>query len=158
MGPGAGPATPEELAALAGVIDRWAEREREQNELFLNAEYHDEDRRWIVRLRGEEKAIIAVWLTLRERTLHYESYFMPAPEEHVLECYEYLLRVNARLFAVRFAIGPEDAVYLVGQLPVRTIDEDQLDVAVGTIYAATEQCFPAAMAIGYESKYHRNRP
>jgi hypothetical protein len=154
-GPGAGPATPEELAALARVIDSWAEREGQENELFLNAEYHAGDSRWIVRLRGEEKAIIAVWLTLRERTLHYESYFMPAPEENIPACFEYLLRVNARLFAVRFAIGIEDAVFLLGQLPVTTVDEEQLDRIVGSIYAYSEQYFPSAMSIGFESRYRR---
>ncbi len=106
-------------------------------------------------MRGEEKTLIAVWLTLRERTLHYESYFMPAPEENVETCFEYLLRANARLFATRFAIGPEDAVYLVGQMPLSAVDEAELDRLVGTLYAASEHHFPAAMSIGYESKYRR---
>jgi hypothetical protein len=154
-GSGDAPATPEQLSALGQLIDQWAAAERERNELFLNAEYQPEDRRWIVRLRGEEKAIIAVWLTLRERTLHYESYFMPAPEENIPACFEYLLRVNARLFAVRFAIGIEDAVFLLGQLPVTTVDEEQLDRIVGSIYAYSEQYFPSAMSIGFESRYRR---
>src|SRR5205085_7670116 len=125
------PATEAELAALVAVIDRWAARERAENELMVNVEYHAEDRRWIVRMRGEEKTLIAVWLTLRERTLHYESYFMPAPEENHETCYEYLLRASGRLFAMRFAIGPEDAVYLVGQMPLSAVDTDELDRIVG---------------------------
>jgi hypothetical protein len=149
------PATPEELAALGALIDRWADEERMGNELVAHVEYHDEDRRWIVRMRGEEKTITAVWLTLRERTLHYESYFMPAPEENIEACWEYLLRANARLFAMRFAIGLEDAVYLVGQMPLRAVDEDELDRLVGSIYAYSEQHFPVAMSIGYQSKYRR---
>ena len=143
---------------LGDQLSTWLEIVRDadkENDLFLNVEYQAEDHRWIVRLRGEEKAVIAVWLTLGQRTLHYESYFMPAPEENVVACFEYLLRVNARLFALRFAIGPEDALYLLGQLPVGTVDEDHLDVIIGSVYAASEQYFPAAMSIGYESKYRR---
>ena len=149
------PATEAELAELGALIDRWAARERDENELLVNVEYHAQDRRWIVRMRGEEKTLIAVWLTLRERTLHYESQFMPAPEENVEACYEYLLRANTRLFAMRFAIGLEDAVYLLGQMPLSAIDEGELDRIVGSVYAYSEQYFPLAMSIGYASKYRR---
>ena len=148
-------ASPEELAELSALIDRWTIRERDSNELLVNVEPHPEDRRWIVRMRGEEKTLIAVWLTLRERTLHYESQFMPAPEENVEACYEYLLRANTRLFAMRFAIGLEDAVYLLGQMPLGAIDEAELDRIVGSVYAYSEQYFPLAMSIGYASKYRR---
>ena len=109
-------------------------------------------------MRGEEKTLIAVWLTLRQRTLHYESQFMPAPEENIEACYEYLLRANTRLFAMRFAIGLEDAVYLLGQLPLGAIDEAELDRIVGSVYAYSEQYFPLAMSIGYASKYRRRPP
>ncbi len=57
-------------------------------------------------------------LTLRQRTLHYETYFMPAPEENVEALYDYLLRTNTRLYAMRFAIGLEDAVYLGSRIRV----------------------------------------
>jgi hypothetical protein len=149
------PATPEQLAALAELIEQWADKERVENELLLNVEHHPEDRRWIVRMRGEEKTLIAVWLTLRQRTLHYDSQFMPAPEENIEACWEYLLRANHRLFAMRFAIGAEDAVYLVGQLPLAAITMAELDRVVGSIYAYSEQYFPPAMSIGYASKYRR---
>ena len=33
-------------------------------------------------MRGEEKDITTVWLTLGQRTLRYETYVMPAPEEN----------------------------------------------------------------------------
>src|SRR5204863_922898 len=148
-------ASPEDLAELSALIDRWTSRERDENELMVNVEPHPEDRRWIVRMRGEEKTLITVWLTLRERTLHYETYFMPAPEENEAACYEYLLRANLRLFAMRFAIGAEDAVYLVGQMPLSAVDEDELDRIVGSVYAYSEQYFPLAMGIGYASKYRR---
>ena len=125
------------------------------NEVVLNVDFIAADDRWIVRLQGEEKTVIAVWLTLRQRTLHYESYFMPAPEENVEACYEYLLRANVRLFAMRFAIGLEDAVYLLGQMPLGAVDEAELDRIVGSVYAYSEQYFPLAMSIGYASKYRR---
>jgi hypothetical protein len=145
----------DELAGFADLISRWAAHEQETNALVAAVDHDPSLLRWYVRLRGEEKLVTTVWLTLRERTLHFETYFMPAPEENIAACYEYLLRANAKLFGVRFAIGAEDAVYLVGQMPLSAIDEDELDRIVGSAYAYSEQYFPAAMSIGYESKFRR---
>jgi putative sensory transduction regulator len=141
-------------ARLDALISAWLIAQLEENPVLLAVERDPELRRWYVRMRGEEREVIAIWLTLGQRTLHYETYFMPAPEERHAELYEYLLRRNQRLFALRFAIGAEDAVYLVGQLPVTSIDEAELDRIVGTTYASVEQYFRPAMRIGFGSKFH----
>ena len=146
------PATAAELDALRRLIDEWAAAELRTNALLTHVEWVPHERRWLVRLRGEDKAIITVWLTLRERTLHYETYFMPAPEEDVARCWEYLLRLNARLYLMRFAIGDEEAVYLVGQVPLKAVDVQELDRIIGAAYAYTEQYFRAALAIGFASR------
>ena len=149
-------ASDEDLAALQTLIDGWAARERETNPLLAAVDHDPELRRWYVRMRGEEKTVITVWLTLGERTLQYETYFMPAPEENISECFGYLLRVNTRLFGMGFAIGPEDAVYLVGHMPLSALDEAELDRIVGSAYAYSEQYFRPAMSLGYRSKFRRS--
>ena len=78
-----------------------------------------DERRWYVRMRGEDKDFTTVWLTLGQRTLRYETYVMPAPEENDGALYEHLLRRNERLVGVHFSIGIEDAVFLRGELPSR---------------------------------------
>ena len=147
------PASAEQLESFRALIDRWAQNEARTNALLAHVEWVPEDRRWLVRMRGEDKAVITVWLTLRERTLHYETYFMPAPEEDVERCWEYLLRLNNRLYAMRFAIGAEDAVYLVGQLPLKAVDDTELDRIIGAAYTYTEQYFRSALAIGFGSRF-----
>jgi hypothetical protein len=140
-------------AGPEAMIGAWLATQLEENPILEAVERDQELRRWYVRLRGEERDVTTIWLTLGQRTLHYETYFMPAPEERQQELYEYLLRRNQRLFAMRFCIGAEDAVYLVGQLPVTAIDEAELDRIVGTTYATVEQYFRPAMRIGYASKF-----
>ena len=147
------PASAEQLESFRALIDAWAESEARTNALLAHVEWVPEDRRWLVRMHGEDKAVITVWLTLRERTLHFETYFMPAPEEDVERCWEYLLRLNNRLYAMRFAIGAEDAVYLVGQLPLKAVDASELDRIIGAAYTYTEQYFRAALAIGFGSRF-----
>ncbi len=146
------------MAAFGALIEHWTTRESETNALVAHVEFIPAERRWLVRLRGEDKAIITVWLTLGERTLSYETYFIPAPEENVAECYEYLLRVNSRLYGMRFSIGPEDAVYLTGQLPLKAVDDEELDRVVGAAYAYSEQYFRSALAIGFASRFAGPRP
>lgn len=152
------PATPEELDALSDLITRWAEGERATNALVAAVDRDADAGRWYVRLNGESKRFITVWLTLRQRTLHYETQFMPAPEENIAECFEFLLRVNNRLYGMRFALGAEDAVYLVGQMPVSAVDEAELDRLIGSAWTYVEQYFAPAMSLGYASQYRRPRP
>ncbi|MGH9059982.1 MAG: YbjN domain-containing protein [Acidimicrobiales bacterium] len=148
-------ATAAELAALRGLIDGWAGDALRTNPLLAAVDRDPEIDRWYVRMRGEEKTFITVWLTLRERTLAFETYFMPAPEEQLAACYEYLLRASTNLFAWRFSIGVEDAVFLVGQLPFSCVDADELDRIIGSGYAYSERYFRPAMGIGYATKFGR---
>lgn len=146
-------ASADELVALRALIDNWANDALATNPLLAAIDRDAEEVRWYIRMHGEDKAIITVWLTLRERTLHFETYFMPAPEENRERCFEYLLRANQSLFAWRFTVGAEDAVYLVGSLPVTSVDVDELDRVIGSAYAYSEQYFRSAMRIGYETRF-----
>ena len=147
------PASREQLDELGSLIKSWAESARETNDLVLAVDQLPMDRRWFIRLQGEEKQVTTIWFHLRERTLHFETQFMPSPEENREQLFEYLLRLNNKLFGVRFSIGDEDAIYLMGQLPWSAVDEDELDRIVGSAYAYTEQWFRPAMRIGYASKF-----
>ncbi len=111
--------------------------------------------RWYVRMRGEEKEAVTVWLTVRERTLHYETYVCPAPAENIAEAFEYVLRVNQRLAGVAFCIGGEDALYLRGEMPLVAVTEADIDRILGSLYAASEETFPTAMRIGFASAFRR---
>ncbi len=142
-----------DLAACAEVIEAWIEAERQQNPFVVSHERDLEERRWLVRLRGEEKDITAVWFHLGQRTLHYETYVMPAPEENHAALYEFLLRRNERLNGVAFAIGLEDAIYLRGQLAVGMVTPVELDRVLGTIFATVERFFRPAVRIGYASRF-----
>jgi len=112
---GDAPASRDDLDELATRISGWLDELQVDNPL-IEAVDRDEtgERRWFVRLEGEERDHTTVWLHLRQRTLHHESYVLPAPVDDPAAFYENLLRRNVRLRGVAFAIGEEDAAYLVG--------------------------------------------
>lgn len=143
-----------EIDAVADRIDRWFAAQKYEHPLVSEAQrVPGEVPRWYVRLLGEQKDAIAIWFTLRERTLHYESYVLPAPEENHAAFYEQLLRRNLKLYGLTFAIGAEDGVYLVGQRAAADVDDDALDWIVGTMYHTVEQCFRPALRVGFASRF-----
>jgi len=146
---------PDELAGLEARIDEWLAVQREENPVVAAVERDVEsgERRWFVRVRGEEKDVFTIWFHLRQRTLHYETYVMPAPEEDHAAFYEHLLRRNRKLYGAAFAIGEEDAVFLVGQLANEAVTSDELDRVLGSLYQWVEQYFRPALRIGFASRF-----
>jgi Putative bacterial sensory transduction regulator len=149
------PASEAELDALSARIETWLDRQRADNPVVAAVERDEEsgERRWFVRVTGEQKDVFTIWFHLRQRTLHYETYVMPAPEENHAAFYEHLLRRNNKLYGAAFAVGEEDAIFLVGQLGNDAVDDDELDRILGSLYAWVEQFFRPALRIGYASRF-----
>jgi hypothetical protein len=141
------------LAVLERRIDEWLAGFAADNPVAAIDRGEGPELRWYVRMRGEEKEYTTVWLTLGQRTLRYEAYVMPAPEENAQQLYENVLRRNTKLVGAHFAIGDEDAVFLRGELPLTALNEAELDRVIGSLYAYVEQCFPSLIRIGFASRF-----
>jgi hypothetical protein len=149
----------EALDALEARIDEWFRREAGENPMIAALDRGERgERRWYLRLRGEQKDTFTLWFTLGQRTLRYETYVMPAPEENHADFYRHLLVRNRGLHGWSFAIGEEEAVFLVGALGVAALEEDEaladeLDRIVGSGWEYVERFFRPALRIGYASKF-----
>ena len=141
-------------------IDAWIDNLAADNPVIAAVDRGTSDEtpygeaRWYVRMLGEEKDFITVWLTLGQRTLRYETYVMPAPEENAAELSQLLLRRNDTLVGAHFSIGGEDAIYLRGELPDIAVDSDELDRVLGTLYQTVEANFRPMLKIGFASRFH----
>jgi len=147
-----------ELAVLQRQIDEWLSELDAGHDHIVAVERVAEASsesgvRWLVRMRGEEKDFTTVWLTLGQRTLKYETFVTPAPEENHAALYEHVLRRNERLVGARFSIGAEDGIFLRGELSARHVDLDAIDQALGLLYANVEQCFKGLLRIGFASHF-----
>jgi len=142
------------LARLERNIDEWLANLRGSNTAIVAIDRAEGDEiRWYVRMRGEEKEFTTIWITLGQRTLRYETYVMPHPEENADVLWENLLRRNERLVGAHFSIGVEDAVFLRGELPIPAVTEDELDRVLGTMWSTVEQVFPSIIRIGFASRF-----
>jgi len=146
-----------ELSRCRAVVESWAQARLAEGGALVALDRAEDGDRWYLRLSGDEKDFVTVWLTVRQRTLHHEAQVMPAPETNIEATYEYLLRRNGDLRQMSFALGPEDAVYLVGELPVTDVSDEELDRIVGSSLAYVDDVFPTAMQIGFAAKYRRPR-
>jgi len=155
------PPTPPEIEVARLRVDAWLDHALAENPVVDAVERAaaadlpaiGARAQWYVRVHGEDKPVFAVWFTLRQRTLHFETYVMPAPIVNQADLYEHLLRRNQKLHGIAFSIGVEDAVFLAGELPVEAVDEPTLDEALGSLYAATELCFRPAMRLGFAGSF-----
>jgi hypothetical protein len=146
--------TPEAIDAVVRSIDAWAQRELVENPAVLAVDRGEPaERRWYIRLAGEDKDFITVWLSLGQRTLHYETYVLPAPEDAHAEVFDQLLRRNRGLHGLAFVIGPEDAIYLEGRLALEAVDDAALDRIVGSLYSTVEQCFRPLLRLAFASRF-----
>ncbi len=147
------------LADLRALIDRWLDDFAAGNPLVAAVDRGTSDDgplgepRWYVRMHGEDKDVTTVWLTLGQRTLRYETYVMPAPEDNVAEVMELLLRRNDRLVGAHFSIGLEDAVYLRGEIPDSAVTADELDRVLGTLWTTVEANFRSLLRLGFASRF-----
>lgn len=150
------PISPERLSELTEVISGWLDNQLSSKTLVQSVEHNHNESRWYVRISGEDKDNSMVLFTLGQRTLHFETYFMPSPEENRQDVFQYLLRKNSKLYGVSFGVGSEEAVYLSGQINSEVISSDTLDWVLGTIYKAVEECFKPALRLGFESRFKNN--
>ena len=155
------PATDAELDALESRIDTWlaewsrasaanADEAGDGRPLLMDVTRDSEvPRRWYVRLAGEARDVIAIWLTLRQRTLAYESYVLPVPPSRAAQVADFALRRNYSLVGAQYGIGPEEALYLTGELPTHCVDEHELDRIAGSLWAYAERDFPTLLRLAY---------
>ena len=150
-------ATQDELDALEQLIDKWLETQKQELPI-LREVVRDADipRRWYVRLEGEARDVSTVWFTLGQRTLKYETYFLPAPENNREKLFELLLRRNYDLVGAQFGIGPEEAIFLTGELPFHAVDEHELDRILGSIWEFVERDWSAVLRIGFTERLKNN--
>ena len=147
------------LDDLRSRIDAWLDEFAAENPLIAAVDRGTSDEtslgepRWYVRMVGEEKDFTTVWLTLGQRTLRYETYVMPAPEENQAMVLETVLRRNDQLVGVHFSIGAEDALYLRGEIPDSVVSSDELDRVLGTVYTTVEATFRPLARLAFASRF-----
>jgi hypothetical protein len=112
-------------------------------------EFDPELDRWYVRFGCEGRDAATIYFDLRDRTLRYELYFMPAPANDPAPLHAWLLRRNRDIYGARFAIDDAGDVYLDGRVALEHLTVEELDRIIGVLYECTELWFGYAVQLGF---------
>lgn len=141
---------------LERAIDQWVDEFASANEpAVVGVERGTADGtalgapRWYLRIEGEVKDFVTIWITLGQRTVRYETYVLPAPVHDPEGFRDYVLRRNDRLTGAHYSIGDEDALYLRGELPDLACSDAELDRAIGTLYSTVEAHYADLLYLGF---------
>ncbi len=104
---------------------------------------------------GERRRSVTVSLLAGTHTLSAAAFVCRRPEDDPGAVHDLLLRRNARLPGVAFAVDRVGDVYLVGRVPVSAVlgpaGEDVLDSLLGAVVRTVEESFDEILARGFAS-------
>jgi hypothetical protein len=113
------------------------------------------DNAYVVTLPGTHKLKTVVNLIAGEHALRIEAFVMRQPDENREQLWAWLLRRNARMYAVAFSIDATGDVYLTGRVSLDGLDEDELDRLLGSVLTYADESFDTMLEIGFGSSIRR---
>jgi hypothetical protein len=104
---------------------------------------------FFVKLPGTHKLFTNAWLVVGQHGLLVEAFVCRKPDENHEDFYAFLLRRNAKMFAVSFALDKAGDVYLVGRLPLAGITTAEVDRILGSVLQYADESFDLLLEIGF---------
>ena len=106
-------------------------------------------------LPGEHKLRTTVSLLVGDHSLSASAFVVRRPDENREEFLRWLLRRNARLQGVAFAVDDDGDVYLVGRLPLVGVTAETLDALLGALLETADGSFDQLLALGFLTSMRR---
>ena len=110
---------------------------------------------YVVTLPGTHKLKTACNLIVGEHALRIEAFVMRQPDERREELWAWLLRRNARMYGVSFAIDENGDVYLTGRVSLKSLDDDEVDRLLGSVLTYADESFDTMLEIGFGTSIRR---
>jgi hypothetical protein len=110
---------------------------------------------YFVTLPGTKKLQTNCWLVVTEHALVVEAFVCRKPDESHEDVYRYLLRRNARLYGVHYALDSAGDIHLVGRLGLHAVTGDELDRFLGQVLEAADGDFNTLLELGFAGAIRR---
>ena len=128
-------------------------------EEFLDSHQIDNERNsesaFFLTLPGEKKLQTHCALVVGDHSMSINAFVIRKPDENVDIVHEWLLKKNASLYCVAFAINELGDIYLVGRLPFSSITEQELDRVIGAVLQYSDSSFNPLLELGFSSAIRR---
>lgn len=110
---------------------------------------------FFVALPGTHKLATNCWLVVGRHALLVEAFVCRKPDENHEEFQRFLLRRNARMYAVAFSLDKAGDVYLVGRLPLHAITAEEIDRLLGAVLQYADEAFNPLLELGFAGSIQR---
>lgn len=128
-------------------------------EEFLDSHQIDFERNsesaFFLTLPGENKLQTHCALVVGDHSVSINAFVIRKPDENADVVHEWLLKKNASLYCVAFAINELGDIYLVGRLPFSSISERELDRVIGAVLQYSDSSFNPLLELGFSNAIRR---
>jgi hypothetical protein len=118
-------------------------------------EHDRSDNSFFLTLPGERKLQTHCAIVVGDHSVSINAFVIRKPDENVAAVHEWLLKKNASMYCVAFAINEMGDIYLVGRLPFHSISEQELDRVIGAVLQYSDSSFNPLLEIGFSSAIRR---
>ena len=126
---------------------------------FLQSHDLDYDQKdeatYLITLPGQTKQQTHCALVVGDHSLSINAFVIRKPDENKLGVYEYLLKKNAAMYSVAFAVNELGDIYLVGRLPLEAVTEREIDRILGEVLQYADSSFNPLLELGFSSAIRR---
>ena len=126
---------------------------------FLQSHDLDYDQKdeatYLITLPGQTKQQTHCALIIGDHSLSINAFVIRKPDENKVGVYEYLLKKNAAMYSVAFAVNELGDIYLVGRLPLEAVTEREIDRILGEVLQYADSSFNPLLELGFSSAIRR---
>jgi len=110
---------------------------------------------FLITLPGEKKLETHCAFVIGEHSLGINAFVIRKPDENIAAVHEWLLRKNASMYSVAYAINELGDIYLVGRLPLGAITEQEIDRILGAVLQYSDSSFNQLLELGFATAIRR---
>lgn len=109
-----------------------------------------DDRNWTVRVPSAKREIVAVAISVGERTVALRAFFMRGPDRDAEGVYRRILMKNLETRMWRFAIDDAGDLWLVADAETSVLGADGLDGLLGLLSTYVDETWESVIRMGFD--------
>ena len=110
---------------------------------------------YLLTLPGEKKLQTHCALVVGDQSLSINAFVVRKPDENQAAVHEWMLKKNASMYCVTFAVNELGDIYLVGRLPFSAVTEQELDRVIGAVLQYSDSSFNPLLELGFANAIRR---